>query len=324
MGNKFGIHLINLLNNKFIKILFGILLFFAVYIQFNKISASNAHDLKVISPYYFFIAFIFFLYSLLAHALTWHLLINSIDGKINFCNSLYVYFTSGLLRYLPGNYWYIFSRSAMGMNLGIDLSKSISSTSAEILFNLFIGLFLSIIGILWGIKLEVKQLYWLLLFFLICVILFILLYTFSKSKRNDNKSSASSKMRSFFHDISKLQNLSFINASIMLYLFLSVWISQGFSLFFVISAFTPLNITAYPIVMFSYVISWVVGFINPITPNGLGIREALLMITLTPTISAPIILAASIMMRLLGLVGESILAFSGWFLSKRSIKKEGF
>jgi len=316
LRNNFSINIIRIVNNKIIKTLFIVLLIFAVYFQFNKINANDSVDLKIVNSLYFLIAFIFFIYTLLAHVLTWHILINSLGGKIRFRNSIYIYFISGLLRYLPGNYWYIFSRSAMGLNLGIDMSKNISGTSLEILLNLLMGISLSLVGVLWGIELEIKQLSWILVFFIVCSILLILLLVIGKKKINSSNSIALSKAVIFFHDICKLKNLPFWKVCFLLFLFLSIWIAQGFSLFFVLSAFIPLNFSFYPLVMFSYVISWVIGFINPITPNGLGIREALLMITLTPTISTSVALGASIIMRLLGLAGESILAFLGWISSR--------
>jgi hypothetical protein len=72
--------------------------------------------------------------------------------------------------------------------------------------------------------------------------------------------------------------------------------------------------------MFSYVTAWFLGFINPIAQNGLGVREAILLITLNQLYPASTILGAGIGMRLVGILGELFLLLLGWLLGRA--KKE--
>jgi hypothetical protein len=66
--------------------------------------------------------------------------------------------------------------------------------------------------------------------------------------------------------------------------------------------------------MFSYVTAWFMGFINPVAQNGLGVREAVFMITLSDVFQIPVILGGGIMMRIIGILGELLLMFLGWLV----------
>jgi uncharacterized membrane protein YbhN (UPF0104 family) len=121
-------------------------------------------------------------------------------------------------------------------------------------------------------------------------------------------------------ELSQIWTFSWKEIITLVLWFSSAWISQGFTFLFVLSAWGTTPISSYFLVMFSYVTAWFLGFINPIAQNGLGVREAILLITLNQLYPASTILGAGIGMRLVGILGELFLLLLGWLLGRA--KKE--
>lgn len=54
----------------------------------------------------------------------------------------------------------------------------------------------------------------------------------------------------------------------------------------------------------AYIISWVLGFVVPGAPGGIGVREFVLTLLLGKTVGAELILTLSIMHRLTTIIGD--------------------
>lgn len=77
------------------------------------------------------------------------------------------------------------------------------------------------------------------------------------------------------------------------------WIVIGSALFCLIYAFSPIRISLLPVVIGIYAISWAVGFLTPIAPNGAGVREASLILLLGAVIPLPVAIVSALSFRLL-------------------------
>lgn len=88
-------------------------------------------------------------------------------------------------------------------------------------------------------------------------------------------------------------------------------ITVGTSVFFLICAFSPIRIALLPVVIGIYAISWVVGFLTPIAPNGAGVREASLILLLGAVIPLPVAVVSALSFRLLIIARDVVSAAIG-------------
>lgn len=89
------------------------------------------------------------------------------------------------------------------------------------------------------------------------------------------------------------------------------WAAIGSSLFFLIYAFSPVNVSFLPAIIGIFAISWVVGFLTPIAPTGAGVREASLILLLGALVPMPIAIISALSSRLLIIGGDLVSAAIG-------------
>ncbi len=87
-----------------------------------------------------------------------------------------------------------------------------------------------------------------------------------------------------------------------------------------------INIDIVMHIISSYIIAWVLGFIVPGAPGGIGVREFVLTLLLAPTLGQEITLTVSIIHRLTNIVGDfmayviAIVVFK--YKNKRCVQEE--
>jgi hypothetical protein len=168
------------------------------------------------------------------------------------------------------------------------------------------------------IRLDSIQLIWLALFFFIGLLLLLALYFIRKqggspAEANGRKSSIVERIKD---EIGELRSFNVKEIIKIVLLLSSTWISQGFCFYFILSVWNETSITNYFLIMFSYVTAWFLGFINPLAQNGLGVREAVFMVTINRIYPMQFIFGAGIAMRLLGLMGEIFLVGLSWLFTR--------
>jgi len=86
------------------------------------------------------------------------------------------------------------------------------------------------------------------------------------------------------------------------------WISIGLSYFFLIKSLSPTTEINIFLIIGAYSISWVVGFLTPLAPSGAGIREAGLLMLLSPIAPKAVIIVSALLFRLV-VAGRDIVIF---------------
>ena len=76
--------------------------------------------------------------------------------------------------------------------------------------------------------------------------------------------------------------------------------------------------TAMPLLVFVYLAAWLIGFVTPGAPGGLGVREAALLAGLSGFAAPEAILAFAVLSRISLLFGELLFALSGFLLHPAS------
>ena len=94
------------------------------------------------------------------------------------------------------------------------------------------------------------------------------------------------------------------------------WVFTGFALWFMTSAITPVTVQLLPLFIGCAALAWTVSYLMPFAPGGLGIREALYLITLGPVIGAKVAIVV-VAMRIVQTLIEVLLALIGAALLRR-------
>jgi uncharacterized membrane protein YbhN (UPF0104 family) len=92
-----------------------------------------------------------------------------------------------------------------------------------------------------------------------------------------------------------------------------MWLVMGASLYFVVIAAGPkrdLGLLGVSIAAFA--LSWLAGFLTPISPGGIGVREGITVLLLTPFLGAAVAVTVALLARVLVTVVEMGFAAAAW------------
>jgi len=254
-------------------------------------------------------------------AINWAFLLKSLADVKNFDNfnldrAIYVWLTTIMSRYIPGNVWHILGRMAF--------SKKISAKKVDILSSTIIEQALTIAGMLiavalsfpaWPIDFALKDYDYLgdrwILFILSIIIFFVIIhpkvlnliifYIGKRIKIFDIK-------LEFDYQKTVYVLVSYVFVAIVNSLILAAIIGgmgefRGSEIFFIIG---------------SSALAWVIGYLSFITPSGIGVREGALTALLGLIYPMPIAIVASLLFRIISTVGEllAIVIFTAYMKIK--------
>jgi glycosyltransferase 2 family protein len=95
-------------------------------------------------------------------------------------------------------------------------------------------------------------------------------------------------------------------ASLLLCLYLVVWLAGGLLLFWLIRAIHPIPWNALPLVMQGWVLSGLVSYLVFFAPLGFGLREVTLVSLLSTVIPVPVAIAVALLARLWLMINEMV------------------
>lgn len=324
MDSKILASLNKIIKNKWFHIFVGLATFVSIYFYFRNVGGDFSNIFKLNNPQYLLVALPFVLYALVAHVFAWRMIINHYGNSIGFWHALYIYYFSNLSRYIPGNYWHFIFKPTFGVKYGIDLASGLKGMGIELVFNTLVGFGFVVLGLVFKlIHLEMEQMYWLSFFLLVGIIFYLIFFFLDRMVQNkgtDQETAPTSAISRIMNEVIHSWTFSFKEVLVLILLFVSGWIAQGFTFYFVLSAWNTTGLSNYMIIMITYVTAWFLGFINPIAQNGIGVREAIFIVTLSGLFSNSVILGAGIVMRIIGLLGELLLLLLGWVMTKGKTK----
>ena len=102
--------------------------------------------------------------------------------------------------------------------------------------------------------------------------------------------------------------------------FFGLWIAQIIGYYFLIDSIMPIPFYRIFSLAAAYTLSWMAGFIVVIAPGGLGVREGMMSILLSPILPAPLAIAISFIARVWITVFEIITFFIGLIVKGRNTK----
>ena len=289
------------MNNKLFKILgriisvLCIVFILSILIKFD-IDFSLLLDLKVIGMV--LICAIIFALSVFIDSYSWKMLLTvSSDIKIPIIKITDVYTTSNLAKYLPGNVMHYASRNLLGAKYNISQKHMAYATILEIILKAISAMIISIILLnkaLYRIILDINQNMSLRVdYLIICIILVsVVIIGFILKKYCVNTSNG----------------IKAIIISILNYI-CTFLISSGIfiAITYVIGA--PLTMGELMYAGGIYIGAWLVGYITPGAPGGVGVKEGSLIMMLSGIYTIESITLISIVTRIVTILGD-VVAYS--------------
>ncbi len=256
-------------------------------------------------------------FSVLLGAAAWRNILVAIHGApASYVEIMKVYVKANAAKYLPGNVLHYAGRNLLGKRLGYDHGEILLSSFLEVLMILLSAIaFLLIFAASnflevskQALQQAVENRIFLLLILLGMVAAALGLWLIRK-KRPD-----------FMDKIRMLFTLRFLKVLSMNFLLYAL----TFIIFGLILTFILIGIFKAPVsglqgavlIVSASVLSWFSGFITPGAPGGMGVREAVLILMLSPAYGREYTLAAALILRLISILGDVGAFGIGAFMEK--------
>ncbi|WP_061216141.1 hypothetical protein [Leptospira santarosai] len=230
---------------------------------------------------------------------------NSIS--IPFPDILYIYTKANLGKYIPGNIMEFVIRNYLASKMRIS--------HTNIAFSSFLEMGISLlIAVLIAFSLNHQSLIFIfssfqdrLWFFIVAVFTVLILSIFLIYR--------SSRIRNLILQLFKKKSLYMFLSTSSIYLLVFVNLTLTLLLIFTELFEIPLDLRFSIQCISAFVISWIIGFVVPGAPGGLGVKEATLVILLTGTASESTIVTVAMVHRIISVFGDiTALAYSRFLL----------
>ena len=225
--------------------------------------------------------------SFLLIASVWSLVIGRLGGFSDYCGNLQIYCYSGLIKYIPGTFWYVLGRAYFYEKQGIAKSLTALGSLWELALAAFSGLVVYLPLMMYSRQVYAGPLNYLLL--LLAPLGFVVLYPsgFSAALKYVLKKRA--------------ENISLIRrrdslAWIALYAF--AWLLGGLAFYLQANMIFPIPLAHLPAVASFLVISGVISHLAFFIPAGLGIREVSLSLLMSSYVPFGIAVVSALIFRL--------------------------
>jgi len=229
-------------------------------------------------------------------ATAWQRLVLLTGERLSLRASYKITVLSAFARYLPGGIWDHVGRFALAKKeYGLEGKHVFLSVVLNIVLTVFAGVAIFLLSLLsFSNYPNLRFLSWSLIF--IPLGLVILYPPLLKKTMNFILSKLGKEQLKLSFSYPQILKTTF-------WFFLS-WVIIGFSFFLLICAFSVIDLSLLPAIVGIFAISWVIGFLTPIAPNGAGVREASLILLLGTVIPAPLAIVSALSFRLLIIAGD--------------------
>lgn len=202
-----------------------------------------------------------------------------------------VYFLSNLARYIPGSFWYVAGRVGLGKDKGVSTLRTSMGSVYEMGLNVWTG---CLVGACVATTLFLPN----DLTFVVLVALLIVLSLLMIHPKVVNP-----LLRYTLRVIKRPSTRVGLTFGWMLQLWLismAVWIVGGLSQFCLLRALYPsLSLEHLAGITSSTALAWTIGFLVPWAPQGLGVRDGLLVWMLGAYVPTPLAVIAAVASRLI-------------------------
>jgi len=246
-----------------------------------------------------------------SYSKSWQKIMQALGAPITIAQSVWMIATTQIGKYVPGKVWYMVGRVYVGKKARIEgKSLALSMVLEACLLHVTGGIIFLIATVIAGYY----KIGWLITaIVLIIAAIFILHPKILGPVANF-----------FLRLLKKPQITSTLTygqiVQISVYFFI-LWIGQVIGFYFLVSSIYPIPFFRIPNLASAYTLAWISGSVAIFAPGGLGVREGVMTLMLSPILPVPLAIAISFIARVWISVFEAVVFFVGLIIQRRTTPK---
>ncbi len=238
----------------------------------------------------------------------WYTLLYSVGEKPKLLQLITIILLSQFAKYLPGNFAHHIGRVVLARNAVVSNNSIAITMILEIILVILAACVVAAIAISFAQSISIPQFMdvptlWKVSIFTLIILLGLTFIYLSKSNFKKAIMSQFRFSKATPHNtwVSKIQSL------IKCFFFYTVnFLLLGAILYLLTASFFSNFQASYWLLTGLFSIAWVLGFITPGAPAGLGVREAILVTALDPIYGASVALSLTLSLRIVTTVGDGL------------------
>jgi len=264
------------------------------------------HELRF-DPLSLIISFVFLFINFLLFVEGWRRIIHRLGDKICFRNAFWIMSSTQIAKYVPGGIWFALGRVYMGRIENLKEEIVALSVVVETGLTFLVGILLFLVSII----LTQKQMLTHYLFVVpIFLVFLVVIYP-------PVLNSIMNHALKFFKKPKMTLNVSFLQVLQLSIYFVGLWLAQIIGFYYLINTIYPISGSVLFSLASAYSLSWMTGFVVIFAPGGLGVREGMMTLLLSPILPTPLAIAITFIARVWITIFEIIIFFIGLLVKKR-------
>lgn len=250
---------------------------------------------------------------------SWQLVLHSLGNQLDYRSSLGILTISQLAKYLPGNVGHHFGRVLLARRVGVDTDIAITSigldtmlaVSASVFCALGAAQFLPEISARYGIAVGRN----LAVALVVGALAVSVALAFSVPRTH--LTNATRRCRGLVARGNRLRS------AMAWFQYLANFLLGATALGCISATLAPQALPAFSSLIGIYSIAWLIGFLIPGAPAGLGVREALLVLGLSPALGQDAATATTALFRVVTVAGDGMAFAIGYVTASPGIRRAG-
>jgi uncharacterized membrane protein YbhN (UPF0104 family) len=244
----------------------------------------------------------------LCYGKSWQQIMRALGAPITFSQSIWMIATTQIGKYLPGKVWYMVGRVYIGRQARLDGKKLALSMVLEACLLHVTG------GIIFLISTLISGNYnigWVIISIILISMALIILHP-----------KILGRVANFFLRILKKPQIEstltypqIIKISVY---FFGLWIGQVIGFYLLVTAIYQIPLYYVPTLAAVYTLAWISGSVAVFAPAGLGVREGVMTLMLSPILPMPLAIAISFITRVWVSIFEILAFFVGVLIQRRT------
>ena len=254
------------------------------------------------------LSFFALLLNFLCYGKSWQEVMRALGAPITFAQSIWMIATTQIGKYVPGKVWYMVGRVYVGRQARLDGKKLALSMVLEACLLHVTG------GIIFLISTLISGNYnigWVIISIILISVAVIILHP-----------KILGRVANFFLRILKKPQIEstltypqIIQISVY---FFGLWISQVIGFYLLVTAIYPIPFYYVLHLSAAYTLAWISGSVAVFAPGGLGVREGVMTLMLSPILPMPLAIAISFITRVWISIFEIVAFFIGLLIQRQT------
>jgi uncharacterized membrane protein YbhN (UPF0104 family) len=243
--------------------------------------------------------------------------------RIGFRHSALAYYSSQPMKYLPGSFWILPGRvmllQGLGHGAGLSAAGLLFEMTTQVLSgSLVAAVLLGLTGFASG---GYANAVWLILAGSLAVSLLLLVSPALAQRMLPH----ASPIRPAIAQLAEIPPAARLrNLAVTVLSFTTMWVVMGASFYLLLVATAPhVAGTLLKVAVGISTVSWLVGFLAPFSPGGIGVREGAIVLLLSAVVPGPQAAFVALLSRLLALAVELAFAGGAWLVMRRARASAG-